>query len=213
MKKILICTERSLIRYAFSQILLTADEPFIVNETQSDEELFSILDKEYIETTCNIIILDLFLFQNNGLEVIKKIKESYPHIPIVVFSIEFNCQIAPRIMQSGASGYITAESTPEEILQAISKILNGEKYISKRLSEILVSSFLKDSPKPLHATLSDREYQVLMLIASGKTAKQIADNLSISVKSVSTYRARLLEKMKMKTNVELTHYAIQNELL
>jgi DNA-binding NarL/FixJ family response regulator len=212
MKKVLICEKYTLIRHAFSQILLTAEDSFIVSETKTADELLLILNKEYFGRTCDLIIINLLIFEDRGLEIIRKIKQSYPHIHIIAFTIDFNDQLALRSINAGASGYITAESAPEELLQTIQVIITEGKYLDPKLSEIMSSNSMDGLNKPLHTTLSNREYQVLTLIASGKTAVQIATELSIGVKSISTYRKRILEKMRMKTNAELTHYAIHNKL-
>ena len=145
--------------------------------------------------------------------ILKEIKTQKPKLPVLILSMFPEEQYALRALKSGASGYMTKESIPDELVKAVRKISQGGKYISASFSERLFSILDSDSEKPLHENLSDREYQVMRMIAAGKTLKEIADELSLSVKTISTYRARILEKMDMKNNAELTHYAIKNRLV
>ena len=148
-----------------------------------------------------------------GFEVLNEIRSSKPGVPVLMFSMHPEEQYALRALRSGASGYLTKESAADELLVAIRKVLSGGKYISDSLAEKLVFGLLKNVDKPLHETLSDREHQVLRMVAAGKTLSEIAKELSLNVQTISTFRARLLRKMRMKSNAELTHYAINNSLL
>jgi DNA-binding NarL/FixJ family response regulator len=136
-----------------------------------------------------------------------------PKLPVLVLSMHPEEQYAVRVLRAGASGYLTKESAPDELITAVRKISKGRKYITSSLAERLAFEMETDSEKPVHEILSDREYQVLRMIAAGKTIKQIAENLSLSIKTVSTYRTRIMDKMNMKTNAELMHYAINHQLL
>jgi DNA-binding NarL/FixJ family response regulator len=148
-----------------------------------------------------------------GIDVLKELKHERPKLPALMLSVHPEDQYAVRALKAHASGYMTKDSAPEELVKAIRKILRGGKYISSTLAEKLAFDLETETEKPLHETLSDREHQVLLMIASGKTVSEIAKELSLSVKTIDTYRARILEKMKMKTNAELTHYAIKNKLV
>ncbi|OGO40617.1 MAG: DNA-binding response regulator, partial [Chloroflexi bacterium RBG_16_56_8] len=149
----------------------------------------------------------------SGLDVLKQIKQDHPQLPVLILSMYPEDQYAVRTLRAGAAGYLNKESAPEELVLALHKILEGGEYISASVADELVLHARQNDDRPPHEHLSDREYQVLCLIASGKEVKEISTELSLSAKTISTYRARLLEKMNMKTNAELTHYAIQNSLV
>jgi len=161
----------------------------------------------------DVILLDLKMPGMDGLDVLKQLKIEKPKIPVIILTVHPEAQYALRILRAGASGYLTKESVSSELIAAIRKVHRGGKYISPSLAEKIAFALDADSEKLLHETLSDREYQVLYMIASGKTVTEIAEELSLSVKTISTYRARILEKMNMKTNAELTRYAFQNSLI
>jgi two-component system, NarL family, invasion response regulator UvrY len=144
---------------------------------------------------------------------LKQLKVELPHIPVVILTVHPEAQYALRVLKAGAAGYLTKESAPAELIQAIRKVHRGGKYISPSLAEKIAFALGGETNKLPHETLSDREFQVLALISSGKTVTEIAEELALSVKTISTYRTRILEKMQMKTNAELTHYAIQNRLV
>ena len=149
----------------------------------------------------------------SGLDVLKQVKQEQPDLPVLVLSIYPEDQYAVRVLKAGASGYLTKDSAPDRLIEAIRRIAMGGKYVSPSLAEKLVTDLAEGLERPLHELLSDREYQVLCMIASGKTIKEISTELSLSVKTVSTYRIRLLEKLNMKNNSELTHYALQRGLV
>jgi two-component system, NarL family, invasion response regulator UvrY len=161
----------------------------------------------------NVIVLDINMPGRSGLEVLKELKREQPKLPILVLSVHPEEQYGIRVLKAGAAGYLTKDSAPDELVSAIRKVHRGGRYVSPSLAEALVLELGVESDRPRHKTLSDREYQVMTMIASGKTVGEIGEELSLSVKTISTYRARILEKMKMRTNAELTHYAIQNQLL
>ncbi|HEU4388336.1 MAG TPA: response regulator transcription factor [Blastocatellia bacterium] len=165
------------------------------------------------EQQWDVVVLDLSLGGRSGLDLLKQLKEVSPRLPVLVLSMHSEEQYARRSFKAGASGYITKDSPRAELLQAINKVIGGGRYVSPALAERLVVDLGNDSDRPPHEKLSDREFEVMRLIASGKTVGEIAVILSLSDRTISTYRARLLEKMEMKTNAELTHYAIQNKLV
>jgi DNA-binding NarL/FixJ family response regulator len=161
----------------------------------------------------DILVLDISMPGRSGLDVLKDIKRLKPSLPILILSIHPEEQYAVRVFKSGASGYMTKDSAPEELLKALEKIVQGGKYVTPSLAEKMAVSLDKDIQKPAHELLSDREYQVLYRIAKGETVKEIAEELFLSAKTVSTYRARILEKMNLKNNAELIHYAFSHHLI
>ncbi|NJD59725.1 MAG: DNA-binding response regulator [Anaerolineales bacterium] len=209
MIKILLADDHAVVRKGIKQILSEAYPQAIFGEAQNFHELRDQINAE----AWDILVLDLAMPEGNGIEMLKQIKQEHPSIPVLVLSIYPADQYALRTIRVGAAGYLNKESAPEELVEAFQKILSGGEYISAAVAEELVSYARRDSDQPLHKALSDREYQVLCLIASGKEIREIASELSLSPKTVSTYRARILLKMDMRTNAELTHYAIQNHLV
>ena len=161
----------------------------------------------------DVVVLDITMPGRSGLEVLREIKKSKPKLPVLVLSMHPEGQFAVRVLKRGASGYMTKESAPEELVGAIKKVLAGGRYVSPSLAEKLATYLSADGQKSPQEKLSDREFQVLRLIASGKIVSEIAKELSLSVKTISTYRSRILEKMGMKNNAELMHYAMQHQLV
>ena len=161
----------------------------------------------------DVVVLDITMPGRSGLEVLREIKRVHPKLPVLILSMHPEDQFAVRVLKSGAAGYMTKESAPEELVGAIKKVIAGGRYVSNSLAEMMAQYLDVDVNKPPHERLSDREFQVLRMLASSKTVTEVAKELSLSVKTISTYRGRILEKMAMKTNAELTHYAIQNRLV
>jgi DNA-binding NarL/FixJ family response regulator len=161
----------------------------------------------------DVVVLDMSMPGMDGLDVLKQLKIERPKLPVLILTIHPEAQYAMRVLKAGASGYITKSSAPDELIRAIKKVVRGGKYISQAFAEKLAFRLDTDYTESPHETLSDREYQVILLIASGKTVSDIADELSLSVKTISTYRSRILEKMKMKNNAEITRYVIEHRLL
>jgi DNA-binding NarL/FixJ family response regulator len=206
---ILLVDDHAVVRQGIRHILAEAYNQASFGEASSASEL-----RELIEAvTWDIVILDLALPDGNGLEVLKQLKLTRPKLPVLILSMFPEDQYAIRAIKAGAAGYLNKESAPEELVKAIHKILQGGEYISSSVADELLHYARGDEDQPLHKILSDREYQVLCLIASGKEVKDIAAELSLSPKTISTYRVRLLEKMNMRTNAELTNYAIRNNLI
>jgi len=209
MIKILIADDHAIVREGMKQILSENPDIVVAAEASNGHEVMDKLNKYNYD----LIVLDVALPGRSGLDILKDIKNQKPKLPVLVLSMYPEEQYAVRVLKAGASGYLTKESAPNELIKAIKQIAQGRKYISPSLAEKLAGELEIDSKKPLHETLSDREYEVMIMIASGKKVKEIADNLSLSEKTVSTYRTRVLEKMRMKSNAELTHYAIKNKLV
>jgi two-component system, NarL family, invasion response regulator UvrY len=159
------------------------------------------------------LLLDISMPDRSGIEVLKQIRKEYPKIAILMLSMHREDQYAIRSLKAGAAGYLNKQSAPAELVNAIRQVASGRKYISPTLAQELANSISEDHEAPLHESLSDREYQTLTMIASGKTVSDIAAELALSVKTISMYRARLLQKMKLRHNAELTHYAIKNHLV
>lgn len=205
----LIADDHAVVRQGLKQILSEQPDMQVLGEAGSIPELLDHIRKQ----RWDIVVLDISMPGRGGLDGLKELKQEQPKLPVLILSIHPEDQFAVRALKAGASGYLTKDSAPEELVQAIRKLLTGRKYISPELAEKLATDLEKDTGRPLHEALSDREFQILCLIASGKSATEIAQKLSLSVKTVSTYRARILEKMNMKTNAELMHYAIKYQLV
>jgi len=209
MIKILIADDHSVVRRGIKQILSEENDIQVLGEASNSDE---ILEQLY-QNEWDILILDLTMPGKNGLDSLIEIKQRKPELKVLILSMHPEEEIAIRALKTGASGYLNKDSMPGELIKAIRKIYSGGKYISGSLAESIVLSLDKHNYKTPHEELSEREFQVLCLIASGHTLSQIADELSLSVKTISTYRTRILEKMNLKTNVELTHYAIKQKLV
>jgi len=209
MIKILIADDHTMFREGLKHILAEYPDLVAADEANNGQE---VLDKIW-KNDYDMVLLDITMPGMTGLEALKQLKNDKPKLPVLILSMHPEEQYAVRVLRAGASGYLTKESAPDELITAIRKISQGRKYITPSLAERLASEFEADSEKPLHDILSDREYQVLRMIAEGKTVKDIANELSLSIKTVSTYRTRIMEKMKMKTNAEVMHYVIKHQLL
>jgi len=209
MLKILLADDHAVVRQGVKQILAEAFTQATFGEAKNAHELLTLVGNE----RWDIVVLDLTMPGGNGLEALKQIKHDHPQLPVIILSMFPEDQYAVRTIRAGAAGYLNKESAPEELVQAIRKILHGGEYISSSVADELVMYARNDNDQPLHKQLSDREYQVLCLIASGKEVKEISTELALSAKTISTYRSRLMEKMHMNTNAELTYYAIQNGLV
>ena len=211
MIRILIIDDHTIVHRGLRQIV--AEEPDIVvtGEARTGHEGLELAQTQ----PCELVVLDISMPGRGGLDVLKELKQVRPNLPVLVLSMYPEEQYATRALRLGASGYMTKESAPEELIGAIRRVVAGGRYVSASLAETLAGRLAADrqSERPLHESLSDREYHVLRLIASGKTVTEIAEELTLSVKTISTYRSRVLEKMGMKTNAELTHYAVSNRLL
>ena len=207
--KILIADDHVLIREGLKKILKSASDITVVSEAQNSKEVFEELQKHEVD----VVVLDISFPGKSGLEILKDLKQQYPKLPVLILSMHPEDRFATRSFKAGAAGYITKDSAAEELIRAIRKVVDSRKYVSSTLAEKLAFNLESDAGKPLHETLSDREYQVLCMIAMGKTVKDIAAELSLSINTINTYRARVLEKMKMSKDAELIRYALQNRLV
>lgn len=209
MLKILIADDHAIVREGLKQILTDVPDMVVAGEAASGNQVLEMVRKE----TWDLILLDITMPGLNGLDTLKQLKKEKPDLPVLMLSMYPEEQYAIRTIKAGVSGYLTKESAPKELITAIRKVAQGGKYISASLSEKLATYLETDADKPLHERLSDREYQVVLMIAAGKTVGQIADDLALSVKTISTNRTRALRKMGMNNNAELTYYAMKNGLV
>jgi DNA-binding NarL/FixJ family response regulator len=209
MIRILIADDHTVVRRGIRQILSDESDMKIVAEASTSEEVVALLRKHPID----LLLLDMTMPDKHGLELLKDIKSEFPRVSILILSMYPEDQFGIRALKAGASGYLTKETDPAILLAAIRKAASGGKYITPRLSELLELELHHEGSKPLHEILSDREFEVFRLIASGRTVGQIAEDLKLSVKTVSNYRARALEKMNMKTNSDIMSYAFQNKIV
>jgi DNA-binding NarL/FixJ family response regulator len=209
MLQVIIADDHPVVRAGLKQMLTEAIAPIEVQEAGDGRELLGKVREQHFD----VILLDISMPGMDGLDALKQLKVELPRTPVLILTVHPEAQYALRVLKAGASGYLTKNSAAEELIDALRKVLKGGKYISPDLAEKIAFALDSDTEKQPHETLSDREYQVLCMIASGKTVGEIADILALSVKTVSTYRSRVLEKMQMKNNAELTHYAVRNRLV
>jgi two-component system invasion response regulator UvrY len=209
MIKILIADDHPVFRFGLKQIIQEAPDLVVVAEAVNGREALVMAKKgDY-----DVVVLDISMPVRNGVDVLFELKHERPALPVLMLSMHPEEQYAMRALRAGASGYLTKESVPEELVAAIRKVAGGGKYVSASLAEHLASMVQSDVGAPPHETLSRREYQVMCMIASGKTVSETAQELSLSAKTISTYRTRILEKMQMKNNAELIRYATKNQLV
>jgi DNA-binding NarL/FixJ family response regulator len=206
---ILIADDHAVVRRGLKEILADALPGARFSQAGNGDEVLSLL----AESAASLLVLDLNVPGRSGLDVLRDVKSAYPRLPVIVLSMQPEDQYAMRCLRAGAAAYINKDSAPEELAQAARKILGGGRYVSPRLAEHLVAQLDLPAGKPLHESLSDRELEVMKMIASGVPLKEIAGRLRVSVKTVSTYRSRILEKMRMASNAEMTRYAITHGLI
>ena len=209
MKKILIVDDHEVLRDGVKRVFDKQPGTAIFGEASTLQEALTLVR----EQDWDIVVLDISLGDRSGLAVLRELKEIRPRLPVLILSMHSEEQFARRALKAGASGYITKDSPRAELVKAVNKVMSGGTYVSPALAEKLINYLREDIDRPLHEALSDREFEVLRLIASGKTVSEVASILSLSDSTISTYRGRILEKMGMKTNAELTHYAIQKKLV
>jgi DNA-binding NarL/FixJ family response regulator len=207
--KIILADDHAVVRQGVKQILAGAFPSAVFGEASNAHDLLALVR----QGRWDIVVLDLTMPGSNGLDVLKLIKHDHPQLPVLILSMYPEDQFAVRAVRAGAAGYLNKEGAPEELVLAVRKILAGGNYISAAVADELVMHSRHEGDGPLHEQLSDREYQVLCLIASGKSIKEIGAELSLSPATVSTYRARILQKMGMTTSAQLMQYAIQNGLV
>lgn len=207
--KILIADDHAIVREGLKQIVAEEKDILVAGEAENSGRLMELLEKE----KWNLVVLDINMPGKSGLEALKDIKQLYPNLPVLILSMFSEDQYGLRAIKAGASGYLKKVSAPTELVTAIRKIVSGGKYINQSLAEKLAEKFESTKKELMHEKLSDREYQIMCNIALGRTAEEIAQELSLSINTVYSYRNRILEKMSMRSNVELTQYAIQNKLI
>jgi len=207
--KILIADDHAIVREGLKQIVSEEQDMIVAGEAENAARLMNLLQ----ESKFSIVVLDINMPGKSGLEALKDIKQFYPDIPVLVLSMFTEDQYGLRAIKAGASGYLKKVSAPTELVAAIRKIIAGGKYINQSLAEKLAEKFGNTKKEMLHEKLSDREYQIMCNIALGKTAEEIAQDLSISINTVYTYRTRIFEKMSIRSNVELTQYVLQHKLI
>jgi len=208
MTKILIVDDHEVLRDGVKRVFDKQPGTAVFGEAGTIQAALKLVR----EQDWDIVVLDISLGDRSGLEVLKELKQIRPRLPVLVLSMHSEENFARRAFKAGAAGYITKNSAREELVKAVNKVISGGRYVSPVLAERLVGD-LSQTDRPSHEALSDREFEVMRLIASGKTVGEIAVLLSLSDKTIATYRTRLLEKMEMKTNAEITHYAIRNHLV
>lgn len=209
MTKILVVDDHAVVRQGVKQILNEQFQGAVIGEARNAEEMIDRIQK----FTWDIVVLDVGMPGKSGLDALKDLKQVCPKLPVLVLSAYPEDQLARRMLKAGASGYLTKDSAPGELVQALKRILAGGKFVSASMAELLVANLNEQAERPQHELLSDREYQVMCLIAVGKSLKEIADDLCVGISTINTYRARILEKMQFKNNTELTHYALENRLV
>jgi two-component system invasion response regulator UvrY len=208
MIRILVADDHAVVREGLKQIVRETSDMVVTGEAADGREVLRLIH----EHDWDVVLLDIAMPGRGGLDILKELKAEKPRLPVLMLSMYPEEQYAVRALKAGASGYLTKESVPDELISAIRKVSAGGKYVSSSLAEKLAYDLETDAERPVHETLSDREYQVMCMIARGETLRNIADKLCLSIKTISTYRSRILEKMRMKNNAEIMHYAIKYHL-
>lgn len=209
MIRILVADDHTVVRQGVKQILAEETDMTVKGESQNGHEtLKKVMEEEY-----DVVLLDISMPGRSGLEVLEDIKAQRPKLPVLILSMHPEEQYAVRALRAGASGYLTKASAPQELIGAIRKVAGGGKYVTSSLAEKLADEMEIDTERPPHERLSNREHQVMLMLAGGKSVSDIADELCLSVKTISTYRTRVMSKMGMRKNAELTLYAVHNKLI
>jgi len=209
MLRVLIADDHAIVRRGLVEILLhELDNPVCGEAENAQQVLAQIRSRVW-----DLVVLDVSMPGPSGIDVLRDLKREQPNLPVLVLSMHPEGQYGKRVLKAGASGYMSKNSAPEELIKAIRKVLAGGRYVSQALAEKLALDLSEDQAHLPHDTLSDREFEVLRMIGSGNTISQIAEQLHLSVATISTYRARILEKMHLTTNAELMRYALQNRLV
>jgi two-component system invasion response regulator UvrY len=209
MIKVCVVDDHTVVREGLKRIISENSGMAVTAEAGNGLEALKIIKNE----PCDVVILDITLPEKSGLDVLKELHAESPSLPILVLTMHAEDHYAVRVLRAGAAGYMTKDTAPSQLVQAIRKVIRGGKYVSSTLAEKMAFDLDGDSSKHAHEILSDREYQVLCMIASGQSVTEIADKLTLSEKTISTYRVRILEKLNMKGNAELTRYAIKEGLV
>jgi two-component system invasion response regulator UvrY len=207
--KVLISDDHPVLRRGLKEILMRELQGAVCGEAENGQQVLALVQTQ----NWDLVILDVTMPGRSGIEVLGDLKRMRPKLPVLVLSMHPEDQYAKRMLKAGASGYMNKEVAPDELIKAIRKMLAGGRYVSSALAEKLALDLTEDAGRPAHETLSDREFEVLRMIASGKTVGKIAEELHLSVTTVSTYRARILEKLNMTTTAELMRYGFRNHLV
>ena len=207
--KLLIADDHPIVRQGLKQIVSSERDMIVAGEASNSAEVLELVRTGDFD----VVLLDVSMPGRGGLEVLKELKHAHPKLPVLILSIHAEDELVVRALRAGASGYVTKDSSPTELVVAIRKIARGGRYVSMALAEQLALDLSTGEERPLHERLSDREFEIMSLIASGKTVGQIAEGLSLSVKTISTYRARVMEKLKIHNDAELIRYALGHELV
>ncbi len=207
--RILLVDDHTIVRDGLKQILGNHFPQALFGEGRNAREALAAIEK----ATWDVILLDITMPGQSGLDVLKQIKNMQPEAKVLVLTMHPEDQYAARVLKAGASGYLTKETASEEVVNALTKILAGGNYVSAAFSQTLLADLVNPTPKAPHETLSDREYQVLRMLASGKSSKDIGFDLGLSIKTVSTYRTRVLKKLSLKTNADIIRYALREKLV
>ena len=207
--RVLIADDHAIIRQGLKQILSDTEDLEVVAEADGGVKALQVLRN----TQCDVVLMDVSMPDRNGIDTLKLVRKEFPRLPVLILSMHPEEQYAVRALRAGAAGYLSKQGAPEQLVTAIRQVAAGKKYVSAAVAEELANAIGEDVERPPHEKLSDREYQTLCMISSGKTLTQIAEQLNLSVKTVSVYRARLLEKMKLRNNAELTHYGLKHGLV
>lgn len=207
--KVVIADDHAIVREGLRQICSSTKDIVVVGNAENGLETIKLSRLG----NCDVLLLDIVLPDRTGIEVLKQIKKEMPKLPVLMLSIHREDQYAIRALKAGAAGFLNKQAAPAELINAIRQAAAGRKYISPSLAQELANQIGFDHETPLHETLSDREYQTMVMIASGKAVSDIATELLLSVKTISMYRSRVLAKMKLRHNAELTHYALKNNLV
>jgi len=206
---ILIADDHAVVRRGLKEILADAFPDVDFSEARNGDEVLGQLGKSAVA----LLVLDINMPGRSGMDVLRDVKHTYPRLPVIILSCNSEEQYAVRCLRAGAAAYISKDSASEELAIATKKILSGGRYMSSSLAETLIANLDEPTDKPLHESLSDREHEVMKMIASGVPLTEIGERLHVSVKTISSYRARIMEKMQMKSNAELTRYALMHSLI
>jgi two-component system invasion response regulator UvrY len=209
MIRVAIADDHAVVRRGLRQMIADESDMAVVGEAGTSQEILDLARKQ----SCDVIVLDISMPGRNGLDILRDLRKEFPKTAVFVLSMHPEDQYAVQAFRAGAAGYMTKESAPDELVSAIRKVVGGGRYVSAALAEKLALDLSTHDGRALHEGLSAREFQVLCMIAAGKSVTEIADELTLSVKTIGTYRARILEKMEMKNNAELIRYALQQRLV
>jgi two-component system invasion response regulator UvrY len=207
--KLLIADDHPIVRQGLKQIVSSERDMTVAGEASNSAEVLELVRTGDFD----VVLLDVSMPRRGGLDVLKDLKHAHPKLPVLILSIHAEDELVVRALRAGASGYVTKDSSPTELVVAIRKIARGGRYVSMALAEQLALDLSTGEERPLHERLSDREFEIMSLITSGKTVGQIAEELSLSVKTISTYRTRVMEKLKIHNDAELIRYALEHQLV